>query len=130
MQFLRHHLVYCAIIKSFILRWLVNFLGLYAAATLLSGINYSGRVRVLIWAALIFSLVNAFIRPLIVLLTLPAIVVTLGVFMLAINAFMLYMVTFLYPKFQIRSFWSALLAVVIIWLVNYLLNDSAEKAAE
>lgn len=116
-------------IKSFILRWLVNFLGLWAAATLLSGINYNGRLRVLIWAALIFSIVNAILRPLIVLLTLPAIVLTLGLFMLVINSFMLYMVTFLYPKFTITSVRSAVMAVVIIWGVNYLLDNTSEATA-
>lgn len=116
-------------IKSFILRWLVNFLGLWAAATLLSGIDYSGRLRVLIWAALIFSIVNAVLRPLIVLLTLPAIVLTLGLFMLVINSFMLYMVTFLYPKFTITSVRSAIMAVIIIWGVNYLLDNTSEQSA-
>lgn len=114
-------------IKNFILRWLVNFLGLWAAATLLSGIDYSGRLRVLIWAALIFSIVNAVLRPLIVILTLPAIVVTLGLFMFVINAFMLYMVSFLYPKFTISSWRSAFMAVIILWGVNYLLDDSSER---
>lgn len=116
-------------IKNFILRWLVNFLGLWAAATLVSGIDYTGRLRVLIWAALIFSIVNAVLRPLIVVLTLPLIAVTLGLFMLVVNSLMLYMVTFLYPKFTITSFRSALLAVIIIWGVNYLLDDKTEKEA-
>lgn len=114
--------------KNFILRWLVNFLGLWAAATLVSGIDYNGRLRVLIWAALIFSIVNVVLRPLVVLLTLPVIALTLGLFMLVINAFMLYMVTFLYPKFTITSMRSAILAVIIIWGVNYLLDDRTEKA--
>lgn len=114
-------------IKTFILRWLVNFLGLWAAATLVSGIDYNGRLRVLIWAALIFSIVNAVVRPLIVVLTLPVIAVTLGLFTLVINAFMLYMVTFLYPKFTITSVRSAIMAVVIIWGVNYLVDDKSEQ---
>lgn len=118
-----------SLIKNFILRWLVNFLGLWAAATLLSGIDYSGRLRVLIWAALIFSIVNAVLRPLIVLLTLPAIVLTLGLFMLVINSFMLYMVTFLYPKFTITSVRSAIMAVIIIWGVNYLLDSPGQETA-
>jgi len=117
------------VIKTFILRWLVNFLGLWAAATLLSGIDYSGRLRVLIWAALIFSIVNVVLRPLIVVLTLPVIAVTLGFFMLVINSLMLYLVTFLYPKFTITSWQSALMAVIIIWGVNYLIDDKSEKVA-
>lgn len=106
---------------------MVNFFGLWTAATLLTGISYQEHIRVLIWAALIFSLVNALIRPLLVLLTLPVIVVTLGLFTLVINAFMLYLVTFFYSKFQITNFRSAIMAVIIIWLVNYLLNDVIER---
>lgn len=114
-------------IKNFILRWLVNFLGLWAAASLLSGIDYTGRLRVLIWAALIFSIVNAVLRPLIVLLTLPAIVLTLGLFMLVINSLMLYLVDFLYTKFTITSLKSAVMAVIIIGGANYLLDDATKN---
>jgi putative membrane protein len=112
--------------KQFLLRWMVNFFGLWTAATLLDGIHYQEHLRVLVWAALIFSIVNALIRPLIILLTLPAIVITLGLFTLVINTFMLYLVTLFYHRFQIASFWSGLAAVIIIWLVNYLLNDLLE----
>jgi putative membrane protein len=112
--------------KQFLLRWLVNFFGLWTAATLLDGIHYQDHLAVLIWASLIFSLVNAFIRPLIVILSLPAIILSLGLFTFIINAFMLYLVTLFYDKFQIASFWSAILAVFIIWVVNFLLNDLLE----
>ena len=114
-------------IKQFVLRWVVNFLGLWTAASLVSGITYDGRVRVLILAALIFSIVNALIRPLVVILALPAIVLTLGLFTLVVNTFMLYLVTFFYPRFHILSIWAGLAAVVIIWLVNYLINDLIEN---
>lgn len=114
-------------IKSFLLRWLVNFFGLWTAATLLTGINYQDHYWVLVVAALIFSVVNALVRPVVVLLTLPAIVLTLGLFTLVINTLMLYLVTFFYHRFQVRSFWSGFLAVTIIWIVNYLLNDVIER---
>ncbi len=110
-------------LKNFVFRWLFNFMGLLVAASLFTGISYGEHVRVLVWAALIFSLVNAAIRPLIVLLSLPVIVLTMGLFTFVINALMLYLVTFFYDKFQLRSFWTALGAVIIIWLVNYLLNE-------
>ena len=96
------------------------------AANLVTGINYQEHTPVLIWAALIFSIVNALVRPLIILLTLPAIVITLGLFTFVVNAFMLYLVTFFYHKFHITSFRAAVFAVVIIWIVNYLLNDLLE----
>ena len=112
--------------KRFLLRWVVNFFGLWTAATLLTGIQYQEHVRVLVWAALILSFLNALIRPLIVFLSLPAIVLTLGLFTLVVNAFMLYLVTLFYHKFQITSFWAAVGAVIIMGLVNYLLNDLLE----
>lgn len=113
-------------LRRFVLRWLVNFLGLWTAASLLQGITYQDQIPVLITAALIFSIVNAFIRPLVILLSLPAIVLSLGFFTFIINTFMLYLVQFFYPKFHIASFWSGLLAVFILWGVNYLLNDLLE----
>lgn len=114
-------------VKQFLLRWMVNFLGLWMAAEIVGGITYDDRIRVLVWAALIFSAVNALIRPLVVLFTLPAIILTLGLFTLVINTFMLYIVTFFYHRFHIASFWSAFWAVVIVWLLNYLLNDVIER---
>jgi putative membrane protein len=114
-------------IRKFALRVLVNFLGLWAAAELMSGsIVYDDKLRVLVVAALIFSIVNAVIRPLVVILSLPAIVLTLGLFTLVINAFMLYLVTKIYPAFHLRSFWTAVVATAIIWVVNYLLTDILE----
>lgn len=119
-------------IRKFILRWLVNFLGLWAAAQLMVGsISYEGnKMTVLVVAALVFSLVNAFVRPLIILLSLPAIVLTLGLFTFVVNAFMLYLVTLVYPSFHLRSFWTAVVASVIIWVVNYLLTDLLETHNE
>lgn len=112
--------------KRFILRWLANFIGLWVAASLVPGIDYGTKLRVLVWAALIFSIVNALIRPLLIILSLPAIVLSFGLFTFLINAFMLYMVTVFYPKFQIDSFGTALLAVLIVGVVNWLLNDTVE----
>ena len=118
-------------IRLFALRWLVNFLGLWAAAALMSGsIQYDSRISVLIIAALIFSVVNAVLRPVIVILSLPAIVLTLGLFMLVVNGLMLYIVTLIYPSFQLHSFWTAIVAVVIIWFVNYLMTDLLEPKHE
>ena len=114
-------------LRKFALRVLVNFLGLWAAAELMtSSINYNDKLRVLVIAALIFSVVNAVIRPLVVILSLPAIVLTLGLFTLVINAFMLYLVTKIYPSFQLHSFWTAVFATIIIWVVNYLLTELLE----
>lgn len=74
-------------------------------------------------AAFVFGLVNALIKPLVVILSLPAIVLTYGVFTLVINTLMLYITSFFYPKFGVRSIAAAIGAVMIIWLVNYLMTD-------
>ena len=114
-------------IRRFILRSLVNFLGLWTAAELLgSRIDYGSQLQVLAVAAIVFSLVNAIIRPIIVIFSLPVIVLTLGLFTFVVNAFMLYLVTVFYPRFQVHSFWAAIGAAVVIWIVNYLLTDLLE----
>lgn len=109
-------------LKRLLISWLVNFVGLWVASELFSGIQYGDRLRVLIVAALVFALINAIIRPVITILSLPFIVVTLGFFTLVINTFMLYITSFFYPKLQVNSIWSAVGAVVIVWLVNYVTN--------
>lgn len=106
-------------IKHFLLRWAANALGLWLAGELIAGVSYSEDYMVLAIASLIFSLVNAVIRPIIVILSLPAIILTLGLFTLVINSFMLYLVMVLYPAFTVSTFGSAILAVIIIWLVNF-----------
>src|SRR3989344_1739869 len=110
-------------LKQILLRWACNGIGLWIAAHLLPGIEYSDSLWVIVIASLIFSIVNALIRPLVVILSLPAIVVTLGFFTLIINALMLYLVTVLYSSFEVNSFGAAILAVMIVWLVNFALNS-------
>jgi len=117
-------------IRKFLLRWLINGLGLWAAATLLPGVHYGNKAAVLIIAALIFSIVNALLRPLIIVLALPAIVLTLGLFTFIVNGFMLYLTSLIYSPLHITSFWQAVLAVMIVWVVNYLLTDVLEGARE
>lgn len=106
-------------LKRLLISWLVNFVGLWIASALFAGLSYGDRMRVLIVAALIFALVNALIRPIITILSLPFIIVTLGFFTLVINTLMLYLTSFFYPKLQVNSVWSAIGAVIIVWLVNY-----------
>ena len=101
----------------------MNFLGLWVAAELFPAIQYGDKIRFLLLAALIFAVVNALIRPLLVILSLPAIMVTFGLFTLVVNTFMLYITSFFYPKFEVNSFAQAIGAVIIIWLVNFLMDD-------
>ncbi len=110
-------------LKRLLFRWVVNFLGLWVAAELFAGISYGDKLRVLIIASLIFAIVNSLVRPLVVLLSLPAILVTFGIFMLVVNTLMLYITSFFYHKLHVDSIWSAIGAVLIIWFVNFLMTD-------
>jgi len=115
------------IIYRFLVRWLVSSLGLWIAAGLLrSGVDYNSNLRVIIVAGLILAVINAVLRPIIVIFSLPAIFFTLGIFMLFINGFMVFLVSKLYPSLEITSFWVAILAGIIIGLVNYLVTAILE----
>lgn len=109
-------------LRSFIIRWLANGLGLWLATRWVPGVSYSGDIWVIVVAALIFSVINRLIKPILVILSLPAIIFSLGLFMLVINAFMLYLVTVLYPSFQVATFTAAILSVIMVWLANYAIS--------
>lgn len=113
-------------IRRFLLTWLANFLGLLLASAFFSGINIEG-LRALIIASLIFGLVNSLLRPILVILSLPAIILTMGFFSLIINAFLLYITSAIYHPLQVRSIWSAIGAVMVVWLANYAMSFIIDK---
>ena len=116
------------IIYRFLVRWLVCSLGLWIAAGLLgSHIDYDSDFKVIIIAGLILAIVNAVLRPIVVLLSFPAILFTLGLFMVVINGFMVFLVSFFYKPLEVSSFWVAILAGMIIGLVNYLVTAILEN---
>lgn len=112
----------------FLLRWFVCSLGLWIAAGLFSGrISYGSRIGVIVVAGLLLAIVNAIIKPIVVILSLPAILFTLGLFMVVINGLMVMLVSKLYSPLQVRNFWSAILAGMVIGLVNYLVTTILEE---
>ncbi len=113
--------------SRFLLRWFVSSLGLWIAAGLFSGITYDSRIGVIIIAGLILALVNTVIKPLVVILSLPAILFSLGLFMIIINGFMVLIVSWLYPNLYVTGLWSAMLAGMVIGLVNYLVTTILEE---
>ena len=99
----------------------MSSLGLWIAAGLLgSAIDYESRIRVIVISGFVLALINTIVKPIIVLITLPAILFSLGLFMIVINGFMVLMVSKLYDPLQVSNFWAAMLAGMIIGLVNYL----------
>lgn len=102
-------------------RWFVSSLGLWIAAGLLGdSIDYQSRLRVIIIAGFVLAIVNTVIKPVVVLLSLPAILFSLGLFMIVINGLMVLLASTLYKPLQVDNFGAAMLAGMIIGLVNYL----------
>jgi putative membrane protein len=108
--------------RAFAIRWVGNVVALFVAAWILSGISYGDQWWTLFIAAAVFTLINAWVKPVLTILSLPFIVVTLGLFYFLINVFMLYVTDWVVPDFEIRSFWWAVLAAIIVSLVNGLMN--------
>jgi putative membrane protein len=102
--------------------WLSNVVALFVAAWLVSGVGYGDDFWVLFIAALVFTTVNWLVRPLVIILALPAVVLTLGLALILINTFMLYLTDWIVPSFETGSFWSTLLAAIIVSIVNLILS--------
>lgn len=101
-----------------------NAVGIFVAAQLIDKISYGNNLKSLIISAIILSLVNAIIRPVIVILSLPAYAITLGLFSVVVNALMLYLVHWLYGPFEVGGIFAPILAGIIIGLINYILTRS------
>ena len=118
-------------ISRFAIRWFVCSLGLWIPAGILGErINYDSRIGVVIIAGLILAIINAVIKPIVVILSLPAILFSLGLFMIVINGFMVYIAGWLYPQLEIASFGTAMLAGLVIGLVNYLVSVILEERGD
>lgn len=103
---------------GFILRGLIAALGLWAATELLSGFTIDTALT-LILAGLLLGLVNAVVRPFVLLLSLPALLFTLGLFLLVVNAAMIGLVALMLPGFKIAGFWTAVGGALIVSIVSW-----------
>ncbi len=113
----------------FLIRWLINSLAIWIAVGILSNGDFASSTAGLwtfLLAGLVFSVVNVLLRPIIVILSLPAILLTLGLFMLVINGVMVYVALALIPSIDI-TFIGAILAGMIVSLTNYVLSGIIES---
>ncbi len=110
------------LITRFLLRWAVNTVGLWVASQLIASVNYGDDIWFLIVAGLILSVVNALLKPLLVVISLPFIVLSLGLFTVVVNGFLVWLVSVFYDPFTVGGFTSAVLAGLIVGLVNYVLT--------
>ena len=115
---------------KFIIKCLCSAVALILVAYFIPGVSFDSFTTVLI-TALILGVINAVIRPLIMLLTIPINILTLGLFTFIINAFMLWIVHLLVSGFHILNFTTAIWAAIIYWLANWLINllfkDDSDK---
>lgn len=113
----------------FIIRWILNSFGLWVAVRLF-GTGYSDQqidasIHVFLIAGLIFSLINAVLKPAVIILSLPAILVTLGLFTIVVNGLMVYISLKLAPGLQM-TFLNSVLTGLVLSLVNYIVSSALE----
>ena len=105
-----------------ILRTLITGLGIWLAAYLVPGVTATSTTA-LIWAAIALGLINAFVRPVLVLLTLPFTILTLGLFLLILNAGMLSLAGWFVDGFDVVGFWSAVFGAIVVSVVSGLCSN-------
>jgi putative membrane protein len=103
---------------GFLLRAAISALGLWVASEIFQGLKFESTSKLLV-AAVLLGIVNAFVRPLAFILTLPITVLTLGLFLLVLNAGMVALVAWIVPGFEISGFWTAVGAALIVSLVSW-----------
>jgi putative membrane protein len=106
---------------GFVIRAIVNGASILVAAALLDGLEVRSVVAAF-FAGLVLGLVNAIVRPVLIFLTLPLTLVTLGLFLLVLNAFCLWLTAALVPGFAVHGFWAAFLGALIVSLVSWVLT--------
>ena len=106
----------------FLIRWMLITVSVFAAEKLISGIHCSS-LSALLGASLLLGIINAFVRPVLLLLSIPFILVTMGLFIFVINALLLLFVSMMIPAFEVHGFWSAFFVAIVIGVVNCALSS-------
>ena len=108
--------------RGFLARLLITALGLWAAATIVSGFDVVGVGNLLI-AALVLGLVNAVVRPIVFILTLPLTILTLGLFILVVNGISIALVAWLVPGVTVSGLWAATLGALVVSATGWLASS-------
>ena len=115
--------------RGFLLRVLIVAAGLWVASKLVPGVAITDGWS-LLWAALVLGIMNALVRPVIIILTLPLTILTLGLFLLVINAAMLSLVAWMLDGVAVSGFWSAFFGAIVIsitgWLASWFIGDQGK----
>jgi len=111
-----------------LLRWVALALSFWVATALIPGIDVKGGFTTYLWVALLFGLLNATLGSVLKVLTLPAVMVTLGLFLVVVNASILMLVARWSDKLDVNNFWSAIFAALVISVVTRLVSGVTKKA--
>ncbi len=110
----------------FVIRLLINAAALFVATQIVSGVHYQGEWTYLLLVALVFGVVNALARPLLILLSCPMLILTLGLFLLVVNAFILWLTSALsgtlHLGFHVDGFWPAFVGGLVVSIVSFVLS--------
>src|ERR687884_2051900 len=109
--------------------WAINAGALWVADALFSGVRIHGWAAYLIGSA-VLGLANAFLKPVLAVLTLPLIILTLGLFLLVINIAMVALAEWIAPNFSITGFWTYVGTVVVVWAVNWIGREVVDRIEE
>ena len=114
----------------FIVQWLVTALGLWLSSVLIAGVEFRD-TTVLILAALVLGLINAVIRPILVIITFPITVITLGLFLLVVNAAMIGLTAMFLGGFAVNGLWAgigaAIVTGVVSWIAGAFIGDEEKR---
>ena len=110
-----------------LVRWAALALSFWVATALIPGIDVKGGFTTYLWVALLFGLLNATLGSLLKLLTFPAVILTLGLFLVVVNASMLMLVSRWSDKLEVENFWSAIFAAIIISVITRLVSSVGTK---
>jgi putative membrane protein len=109
-----------------VLRWILNTLALFVVVKIVPGFHADSIVSLAI-AALILGLLNAIVRPILFFLTLPLTIVTLGLFLIVLNAIMLELTAWLAPGFRIDDFVAAIIGAIVLAIISWITNRIGQK---
>jgi putative membrane protein len=107
--------------RGFLLRVVIVAAGLWVASKLIPGVEITDGWS-LLWAALVLGIINALVRPVVIIMTLPLTILTLGLFLLIINAAMLSLVAWMLDGVTVAGFWSAFFGAIVISLTGWIAN--------
>ena len=110
-------------VRWLVTSWAVNAVALGVAAWLLHGVSVNGSAWTLIWAALVFGLLNTILKPILKLITFPLALVTFGIAWFFVSLLMLWLTDKIIGGFSIDGFWNYVWATIIVWAVNVVIDN-------